>query len=305
MYLKLRHLETFVEVARQRSIVKAADALHVSQPAISKTMRELEDRLGVTVVERDGRGIRLTNLGELFLRHASASVAALRQGLTSIKASKEGSAVPIRVGALPTVSSLIMAPAMKSFLDDHPRTRVRIVTGENRTLLEQLRVGELDLVVGRLAAPELMTGLTFEHLYSEVVKFVVRPGHPLLGAERAIFEALPDYVVLVPTPQSIIRSFVDRLLITNGVTELPRQIETVSDTFSRAFMRDGDAVWIISSGVVANDIADGHLAALPIDTGDTQGPVGLTMRATMTHSPALTHLLEVIRQSHKRGGAGN
>lgn len=66
----------------------------------------------------------------------------------------------------------------------------------------------------------------------------------------------------------------ERLLITNGVGSLPTQIETVSDAFGRAFVRDSDAVWIISEGVAAHDVAEGKLVALPIDTSETTGPVG-------------------------------
>ncbi|WP_204276890.1 hypothetical protein, partial [Escherichia coli] len=88
-----------------------------------------------------------------------------------------------------------------------------------------------------------------------------------------------EFPVLMPTRASIIRPFVDRFLIANGVAKLPHQIETVSDAFGRAFVRSHQAVWIISAGVVASDIADGTLALLPIDTTETKGPVGLTTRA--------------------------
>ena len=94
---------------------------------------------------------------------------------------------PIRIGALPTVSAQIMPRAMSLFLKEKTGAAIKIVTGENAVLLEQLRVGELDLVVGRLAAPEKMTGFFFEHLYSEQVVFVVRAGHPLLAAGQDIF----------------------------------------------------------------------------------------------------------------------
>ena len=298
--IKLRHLEAFVEVARQRSVQKAADALHVSQPAVTKTMRELEESLGVAVYERDGRGIRLTNHGEVFLRHAGAALVSVKQGLDSVSDGRAGELQPIRVGALPTVSSLIMPRAIELFLQEQPDRRVRIVTGENAAILEQLRQGELDLVVGRLSGADLMVGLSFEHLYSEAVRFVVRPQHPLLSASGSVLERIADYLVLMPTPASIIRPYVDRLLIANGVHVFPRQIETVSDTFARAFLRTNDAVWIISAGVVANDLADGALVALPVDTAQTLGPVGLTMRADGPLRPGTELLARAIRAASRQ-----
>lgn len=293
--IKFRHLQTFVEVARQRSVMKAAGLLHVSQPAVTKTIRELEEVLGVSVVERDGRGIKITRYGEVFLKHAGAALTALRQGFDSVSQALSGDAAPIRIGALPTVSTRIMPKAMRLFLDEGTGARIKIVTGENAVLLEQLRVGDLDLVVGRLAASEKMTGFSFEHLYSEKVVFCVRAKHPLLSA-GSVFPGLDLYPVLMPTRASIIRPFVDRFLIANGIAGLPNQIETVSDAFGRAFVRESDAIWIISEGVVAADITEGTLAALPIDTSETKGPVGLTMRTDATPSMPLAILMQTIRE---------
>lgn len=156
--VKFRHLQTFVEVARQKSVVKAAELLHVTQPAVTKTIRELEEVLGVAVFEREGRGIKITRYGEVFLRHAGAALTALRQGLDSVSQERSGEGPPIRVGALPTVSTRIMPRAIALFLKEKTGARIKIVTGENAVLLEQLRIGDLDLVVGRLAAPDKMTG---------------------------------------------------------------------------------------------------------------------------------------------------
>lgn len=295
--VKFRHLQTFVEVARQKSVMKAAELLHVSQPAVTKTIRELEEVLGVAVFEREGRGIKITRYGEVFLRHAGAALTALRQGLDSVSQERTGDGVPVRIGALPTVSTRIMPRAMSLFLEEDTGARIKIVTGENAVLLEQLRVGDLDLVVGRLAAPEKMTGFSFEHLYSEQVVFAVRAGHPLLSDAQSAFARLGDYPVLMPTRASIIRPFVEHFLIANGIPGLPNQIETVSDAFGRAFVRTSDAIWIISAGVVASDIEDGTLAVLPIDTSETKGPVGLTMRADSVPSLPLSILMQTIREA--------
>lgn len=301
--IKVRHLQTFVEVARQKSVMRAANLLHVSQPAVTKAIRELEEILGISVLERDGRGIRLTRHGEVFLKYAGGALATIRQGLDSISQDGFSKAPTIRIGALPTVSSRIMPRAMELFLQAETWSRIRIVTGENAALLEQLKVGELDLVVGRLAAPEKMVGFSFELLYSEQVVFVVRTGHPLLTAGEHLFASLADYSILMPTLASVIRPFVDSLLIANGISALPYQIETVSDSFGRAFLRRTDAVWIISRGVVAQDLADGWLATLPIDTSETKGPVGLTMRTDTEISTPLTILMQTIREVARQAAA--
>ncbi len=295
--IKFRHLQTFLEVARQKSVVKAAAILNISQPAVSKTLRELEDALGVGLFERDGRGIRITRYGEVFRRHARAALTALRQGIDSVSQDLLDAVEPVRVGALPTVSTRIMPYAMSLFLEERTGSRIKIVTGENAVLLEQLRLGELDLVVGRLAAPEKMAGLTFEHLYSEQVVFAVRTGHPLIDSSASIFEGIAAHPILMPTQGSVIRPYVDQLLMTNGIAGLPTQIETVSHAFGRAFVRSSDAIWIISEGVVSGDIAEGDLAVLPVDTSETKGPVGLTLRANIAPSAPQSILMQTLRQA--------
>ncbi|KRB32361.1 MULTISPECIES: pca operon transcription factor PcaQ [Mesorhizobium] len=299
--IRFRHLQAFLEVARQGSVARAADFLHVSAPAVTKTLRELEEALGIAVVERDGRGIRVTRLGEIFLDHAGSAISALKRGIDSVRQDGTIHRHPIRIGALPTVSTKVMPQAMSLFLKENTGAAIKIVTGENAVLLEQLRSGALDLVVGRLAAPENMTGFFFEHLYSEQVLFVVRAGHPLLEPGADIFARLDEFPVLMPTRESVIRPFVDRLFITNGMTAPATEIETVSDSFGRSFMRQSNAVWIISAGVVANELASRAFVALPVDTEQTKGPVGLTMRTDTASSPAFTILLRTIREAARPG----
>lgn len=295
--IKFRHLQCFLEVARQKSVVKASDVLNITQPAVSKTIRELEETLEVKLFDRSKRGAALTRFGEVFLRYAGTSVSALRQGVDSIEHAREKGGLVTTVGVLPTVAARIMPAAVHAFKADGMETTVRIITGYNTILLEQLRVGDLDLVVGRLSSPELMTGLTFEHLYSEKVCFLVRAGHPLLAERPFDLGRIRDFTVLVPPPGAVIQSVVERLLIANGIGSLPDRVETVSPAFGRKYTRMSDAVWAISTGVVTDDIADGVLVELPVDTGETTGPVGLTMRADTPPSLATQMLMQAIRHT--------
>ncbi|HVX71641.1 MAG TPA: pca operon transcription factor PcaQ [Devosia sp.] len=300
--VKFRHLRTLVEVARQQSVGKAAEVLHVSQPAVTKTLRELENAIGTTLVERDGRGIRITQFGEVFLQHAGASLAAIQRGIDSVARARANSGPPLRIGALPTVSARIMPGALERFLALHTGNPVKIVSGENIVLLEQLRLGQLDLVVGRLAAPELMTGLSFSHLYAEPVVFAVRRGHPLLQGRGFDFARIRDFTVLMPTQGSVIRPFVERFLIGHGIGDLPVEIETVSDAFGRAMIRQSDAIWVISEGVVAPDIESGETCSLPVDTSETRGAVGLTIRAGVPEPPGSALLANCLQETVRAMG---
>lgn len=293
--IKFRHLQTFIEVARQKSVGKAAEVLSITQPAVTRTIRELEDHLGATLFEKEGRGIRISPFGEVFLKHAGESIAAVRRGVDSIAQAKRSIGPPLRIGALPTASASLMPEAVAEFLEAGTGSRVTVVTGENRWLLDALRIGELDLVVGRLAAPERMVGLHFEPLYAEEVVFVVRPGHPLLQRRNFSLGEIASYTVLAPPLGSVIRPFVDRLLLTNGIGELTNVVETVSDSFGRAYVERYDAIWLISRGVVSSEIRAGRLATLDIDTTETRGAVGLTTRAGEAPGLALSIMMATIR----------
>lgn len=274
--IKLRHLTCFLEVARLKSVSGAASMLGLSQPAASKTIQELETILGVELFDRSRRNLVPTSFGEVFLRYAGASITALKQGMQSVTQAE--AAVSFTVGALPTVSARILPAAVTHFSAQRYGMKPRIITGPNGYIISQLRLGEVDLVIGRMAEPDAMKGFSFEHLYSERIALVVRPGHPLLQPSVFDIGAIIGFQILMPPPGSIIRPTVDRFLVANAIGPLTDEIETVSDSFARSYTRSSDAVWIISEGVVVDDIDHGLLVRLPADMSDTLGPVGLTTR---------------------------
>lgn len=291
--IKLRHLVCFLEVARLKSVGNAADLLHISQPAVSKTIQELEQLLGGSLFDRSKRKLFLTPFGEVFNRYASTSLAALRQGIDVARGTHE--ATTVRVGALPTVSARILPDAVEAFTATGTGVHTRVITGPNDYLLTLLRTGDVDFVIGRMTEPEAMVGLSFEHLYSERVVMAVRPGHPLLAEQPFELPMIEAYQTLMPTPNSVIRNLVDRMLLAHGITHLRDEIETVSNAFGRAYVRQTDAIWIISEGVVAVDVAEGQLALLPVDTSETTGPVGLTTRTDTISTLAADSLKQAVR----------
>ena len=276
--IKLRHLLCFIEVARHKSAGKAAASLGLSQPAVSKTIHELESSLSAGLFEPNRRSMVLTSLGEIFLRYATSSVTALKQGVRVVAHDSGSRHVNFAIGALPTVSANILPEALANITSQFPDLRLRVVTGSNDVLITQLRLGDIDLVVGRMASPEAMKGLAFEHLYSERIALVVRPDHPLLAAPRLYLTEISRYQLLIPPPGSVIHPVVERYFLAHSIQLDGTLIETVSDAFARNYLLKTTAIWIISEGVVTQDVKAGILATLPVDTDETLGPVGLTTR---------------------------
>lgn len=281
--IKFRHIQCFVEIAREASFKRAAQRLNLTQPAMSKTLRELEEILGAPLLTRSRAGVALTRPGEVFLHYARSSLAALQQGLDGVSAAGASARSRLSVGALPSVAAWLMPAVTAEFSALAPDAILQITDGPHGYLTDRLRLGELDLVIGRLGPPEMMQGLSFTQLYSEEVAFITRSGHPLTRAPD--LRRIGDYPVIYPSRGSAIRPLVERFLIENGIGEPPDRIETVSGAFGRAHTRHTDCVWIISAGVVTNEIADGHLTRLPFDTAITRGPIGLMTRPDAAPSP--------------------
>lgn len=290
--IKFRHLEAFSAIAREYSLKRAAEQLTLTQPAISRTLKELEEIVGATLMERSRAGVRLTPQGEIFLQFAEQSTAALRQGLRSVRDDK-AIAGRLRIGALPSVASGLVVEAVRAFLGDHSDTILHVEEGTHEALTGRLRSGQLDLVLGRLGHPEAMNGLTFRQLHSEEV--VVACRYDSLAADLRSFEDLHRFRVLYPPKTSAIRPLIARMLIARSVPLFHNRIETASSSFGRAMvLADPDIVWFISRGVIADDLATGRMVALDLDTRETIGSVGIISRAEEVPSSAARAFLRCV-----------
>ncbi|MGD9946059.1 MAG: pca operon transcription factor PcaQ [Burkholderiaceae bacterium] len=293
--IKLRHLSCFLAVMRHRSILKAAESLSVTQPAVSKTLRELEQILGLRLFERGRRGAVPTRQATLFERHAAASLNALREGVAALATPAGAAHPPLRLAALPTVAPGFVARAILELRELSPGLSLRVATGANQWLLRQLVDGEADLVVGRLSDPAQMVGLVFEHLYGEPLVLAVRPGHPLL-TQRAPVEQLDSQTLVLPGAGTMIRQAADSFMSTHGLAPRGDAIETLSVSLGRALVCDSDAVWFVPLDAVAADLQAGTLARLPVRTAGSEEPVGLILRSGQAPLPGLDELIAVMRR---------
>ena len=234
-------------------------------------------------------------MGEAFQYHAATGIVALQQAIDSVAQHRLQGDANIRVGALPTVAVRLMPQVVRELIAVRSDAAVHLITGPNRILLERLKSRELDVVLGRLADPDQMVGLAFEQLYLERMAVVVQPGHPLLSERPFDLQRIAAFTVLMPSREDITRPIADRLLIAHGIGALERRVETVSSDFSRAYLKQTDAVWIISYGVAALDIAAGDLVELPVEVSATLGPVGMTTRADERPAPIVDQLMKVTR----------
>ena len=293
--IRIRHLRCFLETARLGSLSAAAGVLNVSQPAASKTIRELEDILGKPLFDRTHRRLALTSVGRVFQQHAGAAMAELSRA-QSLVMDTPSQITRLSVGVLPTAATSLMPRAALAFRDSHPNCLLRVSTGPNWLLMSQLRESSLDLVVGRMGNAEVMQHLSFHHLYSEDIAAVVRPGHSLIDTDQPM-GALEGYPLLLPPPGAVIAPLVRALLSRHGVTSQSAAFESVSLAFGRRVVQSSDAVWFISRGVVEDELDAGTLRTLPLGNDLRGGPIGISMRSDGVLTDEQTGLIRALENA--------
>ena len=294
--IRLRHLHTFVAVAQQGTLGRAAETLNLSQPALSKTLNELEQLTGTRLFERGRLGAQLTLVGEQFLTHAVKVLDALNTAGQALNRKEGLNSDIVRIGALPTAALGILPSVIGQFHKQQKDITLQVATMNNTMLLAGLKSGEIDIGIGRMSDPELMSGLNYELLFLESLKLVVRPGHPLLQ-ETVTLSRVMEWPVVVSPKGTLPRQNAETLLQSQGCKIPSGCIETLSASLSRQLTVDYDYVWFVPSGAVKDDLRRGLLAALPVPTQGAGEPIGILTRVDATLTAGTQTLLSAIRKS--------
>ncbi len=294
--IRLRHLHTFVAVAQQGTLGRAAETLNLSQPALSKTLNELEQLTGTRLFDRGRMGAQLTLVGEQFLTHAVRVLDALNTAGQSLTRKEGAKNDVVRIGALPTAALGILPAVLGHFHTHMPHITLQVATMNNPMLLAGLKTSELDIGIGRMSDPELMSGLNYELLFLESLRLVVHPRHPLLADTVTLSRVLEWPVVVAPVGTAP-RQHTEALLASQGCTLPSGCIETLSASLSRQLTVDYNYVWFVPSGAVKDDLRRQTLSALPVPALGAGEPIGIITRTDAAFSPGAQTLLAAIRKS--------
>jgi len=296
--IRLRHLSCFVVVAQEPTLARAAQRLHLSQPAVSKTLTELEELAGRRLVERSRSGTQLTPAGEQFLRHAVDVTQALESAAAALTATGTRSVPAVQVGALPTVAAGLLGPAIARLHQRRPHAGIAVAVAANPELLADLKAGEIDFAVGRMAEPAMMAGVSFELLYAESLAIVTRPQHPLAAAARTAVSprALLDYPLVIPGAATAPRHHVEGFFQAHGIALPPGRTETQSISVARALTVSSNAVWITSEHAVRLDVERGWLRRLNVPVSGSAEPVGLLSRSGTPPGELAEQLMDILRE---------
>lgn len=288
-------------IFRSGGLSAAAETLALSQPAVTKTLKELESILGSRLIER-GRGTaKLTIQGEVFMPRAAACLMELDRAVESVTAAHSKMEWHVHVGTMPSTETSLVPTAISLVQRDVPAAVVKISTGPLRYMAGMLLDDQIDLIVGHMPAPDQMVGLAFEHLYVEPFLFVVRSGHPLAEARPCDVGALKRYEMILPENSPSDNAHVALLLTSIGLThDITDRIVAMAPAFVRAFLLESDAICVVPQGVFIRELSNGELVALAIDTSHSLSPVGVIVKEDAPFKPAIEVMTRAFHAAAKK-----
>lgn len=267
-------LRAFLALADAGSFVGAASATGLSQPALHRAVRDLEQVTGLALVERRGRGVGFTAAGRRLTRGARLTRSEIAAGLAEIAPDESGT--DLLIGAMPLCRALLLPTALTRLLAEAPRVRIDVAEGSWRELIEPLRDGSLDLLIGALRDP-CPPDLLQEQLFVDRLVVVGRAGHPLAGGPAPSRDALSRYPWIVGRNQSPLRAHWEALF--DGPHRPSAPVECGSVMTTRGLLQRSDCLTLLSPEQVGMEIENGSLALIGPPLTGHERPIGLTTRA--------------------------
>lgn len=188
--MELRHLRYFIAVAEEENVSRAALKLHLSQPALSRQIRDLEEELAFSLLERSAKSVRLTEAGRQFLVETRAVLRRLDEAVKSARAIATGSQGELHLGYAPSLTARILPPILRAFQATQPRVRVKLHDLSTEEMLAGLRENKLQMAFILRPNTARMRGLQFEALARDMLCLAVPPKHPLARRRTVTLEEI-------------------------------------------------------------------------------------------------------------------
>jgi DNA-binding transcriptional LysR family regulator len=294
-HLKMGELRVFVAVLEHRSFRKAAAALHVTQPAVTKAIAGMEEMLEVRLFDRKAGGVEPTVHGLSFAPHAIAVFGELRSAAQGLAIVSSGAKGTLHIGTVPMPGVPFLPIAIRNLVEVHPDIFVSVVEVRELDLADRLRRREIELAIFRSALFNLGDDLRIDALFEEKLCVLAGSEHPLARRKKVTWRELQDHPWVLPPADSAFFHHVRRSLEQLGIA-LPRHVvESISIPFQFGMVLHGS---MLAFGLRSQFVFSPHkdlLVQLPVDLPPITGSVGVVTLRAREPSPLALRLIATIR----------
>jgi DNA-binding transcriptional LysR family regulator len=296
--IEIRHLSHALILAEHRNFARAAKVLHMSQPALTRSIQMLEERMGVSLFERKRSGVEPTDAGGLMLKRAKAILGQAEDLMREVSGLENGESPELRVSAGPYAASMVLSPAVAVMLEKRPKLRFRLQTDHWVATIRKLRERRVDFAVCE-ASEVRDSDLEMVPLRRHRVQPVVRSGHPLLECgEVSIKQLLAwPWAMTARLPARLLSKFV-RITGQGDTFEPAVQCEDLGVV--KAVVQASDTVGFFPLALVEDDLASGRLVSMAMDEPWLATEFALFYLKDRTLSPVGAEFIEALQQADER-----
>ena len=293
--LQLKQLRQLQLISERGSIRQAADDLSVTQPALSRSIRLLEDDLGIKLMHRGPRGVELTESGTVLVENAKLIEANLRSTTEQLDELHGAGQGTVRLGVGPYEGTTIAHLAIARLLEARPRTVIQVIEGNYESLLNQLLAGEIDIMLGPQDESGPVDGLIGEVLTYTTPVIAVRSQHPLASEKEVTIGMLAkaEWVMAIRGQEARTRR--DNFFTRHGYEPPDCKLESLAGPLSAALLLERDVVALLPKPLISYQIDLGLVRVLPVPTDEFRLPVQLPTRELSALTPTCMALIGHIK----------
>jgi LysR family transcriptional regulator, regulator of abg operon len=299
-HMKLNQLRDVVAVAEQGSIRAAARTLGLAQPALTRSIHELEHELGVPLFERRPRGVTPTPVGEAFVRRANAILGDVRRAREEVDQIQGGVGGSLVAGLSIAAHVALLPQSLRRFQKRYPDVRLRIIEGFFPTLEAGLKDGSVDFYMGPRPQSAMPEGLVVEKLFDNTRVIVCRLGHPLAKSSTSRkVTTLRDLATVEWATTSITHLADDELgaLFKKHGLPAPRLVAQTQSALSLIMMLlYSDMLAMLPVQFMQFALAKGAMTSIPVKENLPAPPMVMVRRAGLSLTPAAEYLVELMRK---------
>ena len=296
--MEFSQLEAFLEAANRGSFRRAADALYLSQPSVSARVQTLESEVGVALFHRTARGVRLTDMGRIFLPFAQRSIETLRRGREVLESVRQTSAGILNMATARVIGTYVLPETLQKFQQLYPDANLHIKVGGSSDVLQMVVDEEVQLGLARFMQHPDVDAL---HLYDEEAVLVVHPGHPFTKTRVAAMSQVAQEPLIVydpGDPGSSYFQFINRVCRDAGVTA---KVEMNLDSVEAAknMVRLGLGVSFLPRSAVRREVEFESLILIDLaEVPPVLLPTYLLLRRGQEIGPTARSFLKLLQETY-------